>query len=155
MKKHFASIFFFLLIINTCIAQNRFTDSIMLLLKRAENDTTRVLMLGQMCTIYRLNNVDSSILYGNRGLKLSQQIKFLRGEADVLNRLGVTYREMGDFPKSLELLFVAMKIAEENHFPGERASAQRRIGLVYRDLKYSHKRASIHASGIANPKKAP
>lgn len=120
---------------NVSIAQNRFTDSLMLQLKLAKNDTTRVIMLGWICHYYRYTNLDSAFIYGNQGLKLSQQIKFVRGESYVLRRLAIINRELGDFPKAMEQALQSLKIAEENNFLEEKSRTKGMLTLLYRDLK--------------------
>jgi len=68
-------------------------------------------------------------------LLLAEKIKYKRGETTALNRLGLAYREKGDLPKSLELQFKALKIADDNNYMLEKANCYRRIAHVYRDLK--------------------
>ena len=134
MTKRFTISIMFFIAGNFCLAQNKFTDSLAKRLQIVKEDTSRVLILSDLCFYYRNTNVDSSIVYGNNALTLAQQIKFVRGEADVLSKLGLSHREKGDLPKSLELLFRAMKIAQDNHYILILANAYRRIAHVYRDL---------------------
>jgi two-component system NtrC family sensor kinase len=145
MKKCFGLSILLFIGHNLCFAQNKFTDSLSKQLAVAREDTSRVLILSDLCFYYRNTNVDSSIVYGHDAWNLAQKIKFVRGEADVLSKLGLSYREKGDLPKSLELLFRAMKIAQDNRYFLILANAYRRIAHVYRDLSdyqkslaYSH-----------------
>ena len=128
-------------------AQNKFIDNLAKSLAIAKEDTSRVLILSDLCFYYRNTNVDSSIVYGNKALTLAQEIKFVRGEADVLSKLGLSYREKGDLPKSLELLFKGMKISQDNHYTLILANAYRRIAHVYRDL--GDYRKSLNYSNLA------
>jgi two-component system NtrC family sensor kinase len=145
MKKCFGLSILLFIGHNLCFAQNKFTDSLSKQLAIVKKDTSRVLILSDLCFYYRNTNVDSSIVYGHDAWNLAQKIKFVRGEADVLSKLGLSYREKGDLPKSLELLFRAMKIAQDNRYFLILANAYRRIAHVYRDLSdyqkslaYSH-----------------
>ena len=128
--------FTFLLAISCCVvlAQNKFTDSLMHQLSQSKEDTTRVLVMADLCYFYRYTNIDSSVFYGQNALALAQKIEFKRGEADALNKLGLAWREKGDLPKSLELEFKALKIAQENNYERETRNCFRRIGHVYMDL---------------------
>ncbi len=98
--------------------------------------------MADLCYFYRYTNIDSSMFYGQSALALAQKNKFLRGEADALNKLGLAFREKGDLPKSLELEFKALKIAQENNYELEIVYCLRRIGHVYMDLKDYPKAAS-------------
>ncbi|MEJ0104584.1 MAG: hypothetical protein WDO19_19375 [Bacteroidota bacterium] len=85
-------------------------------------DTSRVWILAGLCSNYRYSNTDSSVFYGEKALNLARQIKFLRGEANTLNRLSQTFLVIGDLPRALELQYSALKISEDNNFQLEKSS---------------------------------
>ncbi|MDP9229262.1 MAG: two-component sensor histidine kinase, partial [Bacteroidota bacterium] len=116
----------------------------------AKDDTSRVLVMAELCYFFRYTNIDSSMFYGQSSLALAQQIKFPRGESNALNRLGLALREKGDLSKSLELQFKALKIAEDNSYIIETANCYRRIGLVYMDLKDYPKTLSYLQQALKN-----
>ncbi len=91
--------------------------------------------MGELSFHYRYINIDSAIYYGEQALSLSEHIHFLRGEANALTHIGQAMREKGDLPKALELQIRARNIAKENKYTTEYATALRRIGLVYMDLR--------------------
>ena len=121
------------------LAQNIYTDSLRQRLAVSKTDTSRVLLMAELCFYYRYSNSDSSVFYGESSLTLAKQIKFFRGECQAMARLGLTMREKGNLPKSLELQFAALKIAEDHNYMLEQSGCLRRIGLVYMDLKYYRK----------------
>jgi tetratricopeptide (TPR) repeat protein len=131
MKRAFILSISFFIICYIGFAQNKYTDSLLLRLSLSKEDTSRVLTMADLGYFYRYTNIDSAMFYGNKALALAQQIKFLRGEADALNKLGLTLREKGDLPKSLELQFKALKIAQDNNYILVLANVYRRIGHVY------------------------
>jgi tetratricopeptide (TPR) repeat protein len=71
------------------------------------------------------------MMYGQRGLALSQRIHFLRGEARALHVLGGIYRILGDESKSLEMLYKGLQIAEDNYYPFELARCLNSISVLY------------------------
>ncbi len=133
--KLFLSFLFSSIICSSAIGQNRFIDNLKNKLPLATNDTSRVLILADLCYFFRYTNIDSSIYFGNQSLMLAEKIKFKRGESDALNRLGLAFREKGDLPKSLEFQFKALNIAEDLNYILGKANCYRRIAHVYRDLK--------------------
>ena len=82
----------------------------------AKNDTSRVLIMAKLANAYFGFNSDTASMYGNKALELAQRIHFFRGEASALNALGIGFQAPGDYPKSLEYLYHALKIAEENNY---------------------------------------
>jgi two-component system NtrC family sensor kinase len=135
MIRILALVFLLLNLVNIGFAQNRFIDSLKKQLPYAKQDTSNALLLADLCYFYRYTNLDSAIDYGNKALALSRQLKFLRGEADALNKLGLAFREKGDLPISMEYQFKALKIADDHHYMLVKANCLRRISHVYRDLK--------------------
>ncbi len=129
-------------------AQNRQTDSLVHQLSVVEYDSGRVWVLAELCSNYRYSNTDSSIFYGEMALNLAKQIKFLRGEANTLNRLSQTFLTIGDLPKTLELQYSALKISEDNNFQLEKAACLRRIGSVYTELKNYNKAVGLFFSAL-------
>jgi signal transduction histidine kinase len=134
MIKTFITTIFFAVTSANGIAQNKYTDSLMHQLEMAKDDTSKALVMAELCYFYRYSSTDSSLSYGEKALALSQKINFWKGEANALNRLGLTMREKGDFPKALELQFKSLKIAQEHNYLLGIANANRRTGLVYYDL---------------------
>jgi len=136
---HLKKIFYlFILLTGICIpgiAQNKFTDSLLRQLPIAKDDTSRVLIMAELSFHYRYLNIDSAIYFGEQALLLAEDIHFSRGEANALTHIGQAMREKGDLPKALELQIRARNIAKENDYTTEYATALRRIGLVYMDLR--------------------
>ncbi len=135
MKKILLLTFLIAGICSQGFSQNKFTDSLLRQLPQAKDDTSRVLIMGELSFHYRYINIDSAIYYGEQALLLSERIHFLRGEANALTHIGQAMREKGDLPRALELQIRARNIAKENNYTSEYATALRRIGLVYMDLR--------------------
>ncbi len=145
------SYFLLLILVISCggvSAQNKQTDSLIRQLSVVKYDTNRVWVLAELCSNYRYSNTDSSIFYGEMALNLARQIKFLRGQANTLNRLSQTFLVTGDLPKTLELQYSALKISEDNNFQLEKAACLRRIGSVYTELKNYHKAVELFLTAL-------
>ncbi len=136
------------LICSVGFAQNKHTDSLHRQFFVVKNDTNRVWVLAELCSNFRYSNTDSSIFYGEKALSLARKIKFLRGEANTLNRLSLTFTGIGDFPKALELQYSALKISEDNNFQLEKAACLRRMGFVYTDLKNYSKAIGLFLTAL-------
>ncbi len=98
-------------------AQIGLIDSLKEQLALVRMDTSRVNTLRNLCTEYWGVNPDSSLKYGQESLALSQKIHHPFGEARAFHALGVLYRRLGDYPKSLEANFKGLQIAEKEQLP--------------------------------------
>lgn len=148
MLKTFSFVFILIITCSSALSQNRSTDSLIRQLSVVKNDSSRVWLLAELCSNYRYSNTDSSIFYGEMALNLARQIKFLRGEANTLNRLSATFLVIGNLPKALELQYIALKISEDNNYLLERAACLRRIGLVYTELKNYNKAVGLFLTAL-------
>ncbi|MEJ7741764.1 MAG: tetratricopeptide repeat protein [Nocardioidaceae bacterium] len=113
----------------------------------ATHDTSRVVIMVALCNFYSGFNQDSSAMFGNKALALARRINFPEGEADALLSLGFTFRILGDLPKSLELQYQGLQIAENNKLPLLMAECLRGIGVVYMELKDYNKAISYFKRG--------
>ena len=116
-------------------------------LSMAPQDTSRVKIMVTLCNFYREFNQDSSVMFGNKAQALAQGINFPEGEANALNELGLSFRILGDMPKSLELQYQGLQIAESNKLPLLTAKCLRGIGVVYFELKDYTKAISYFQRG--------
>jgi hypothetical protein len=81
----------------------QYLDSLNHELAKAKDDTSRVLIMAALSDGYFPANFDTIMLYGKRGLELSQQIKFPRGEAKILGGHRAGSSNSGRFPKSVRI----------------------------------------------------
>ena len=135
MIKQFTLLCYGVIVCLVSVAQNQKTDSLFRQLATVRQDTSKVLILANLCSSYRLNNMDSSLLYGYKALDLANEIHFIRGKAIANGALGLVLREKGDLALALEFMLKALNISKENNLNAEVANNIRRIGLVYIDLQ--------------------
>ena len=124
-------VFSLLFFCNIIFTQSKEIDSLKHELTVAKHDTIRVKILAKLGANYREIKLDTSIMYALQALNLAQKINYPKGKAMALNGLGFTYRLLGNIPKSLELQFKGLRIAEENHLKYETVQCLRGIGVVY------------------------
>jgi two-component system NtrC family sensor kinase len=118
-------------------------DSLKYELAFASNDTSRMLIQGDLCSYYSDYNFDSADLYGKRSLALAEKSNSLKEEALLLCYLSWAYSNNGDLPKALELGFKAFRIAGENNYQFEKAKSLNVIGAIYDDLDIAKERAYL------------
>ena len=125
------SIFFCCTIFSQVSGSDQLKDSLKHELIIAKNDTSRVLIMAELATLYSNYNADTANLYENKALELAQRIHFFRGEASALNALGLGLQMEGDYPKSLEYLYRGLQIAEEKNYVFETAACYSFIANGY------------------------
>ncbi len=115
-----------------CFAQSDAIDSLLSLLKKDKEDTTKVNHLNRLTFEYReVGSYDTSIIFGNSALQLAQKFNFKKGIGDAYGFMGTSYYYKADYPKALDYYLKALKIDENlNNKPGI-AMRLGNIGNVY------------------------
>jgi two-component system NtrC family sensor kinase len=114
--------------------QNMQIDSIKHQLNIASNDTSRVLIMSDLSFAYSFRNPDSSLIYANHAVELSEQINFPRGKIRALFSKGSVLETKGDMPEALESGFTALNIARKRGLQLETSMCLTLIGNVFYDL---------------------
>jgi two-component system NtrC family sensor kinase len=136
MIKKSIFIFLFLFAGGLAYTQTRqVVDSLKQQLADAKDDTSRINAQIALCLLYRLGNTDSSLMYGQQALESASKIKYFRGQVTVLGFMCIAMEQRGNLPKSLELGFTALRIAEENNLKALTGPALDGIGEAYIILK--------------------
>ena len=89
----------------------------------AKDDTGRINAQIALCGLYRLVNTDSSLFYGEQALESAKGINYFQGQILALGTMSIVMDERVNLPKSMELGFKALQIAEEHHLDSFAASA--------------------------------
>jgi two-component system NtrC family sensor kinase len=120
------------------------TDSLRHQFTLARQDTSKVLILIQLCLQYRGANPDSAMLYGQRALTLAKQIHYHKGEIRALSNMGFVMLDFGNLPKALQMQFNALQLAEKYKLPGETGRPFNQIGSIYLTLNEYQKALSYY-----------
>jgi signal transduction histidine kinase len=109
-------------------------DSLKLLLQKMPVDTNRVNMLLQIADVYYFNLPDSSLLYYNAALGLSNNLHYTKGILIALNSGGETNRFLGNYPEALKMQTDALELYRKiKNLRGEITSLTF-IGVIYIEL---------------------
>lgn len=138
-------------------------DSLEKILSTAAPDTNKVNTLNEIgYENYALGNFNETKKFGTEALILSQKLGYKKGEGTALLRIGMSYKDQGDYPKALDYLLRSLKIRESLNDKAGVGSCMNNIGLVYHNmqdykkaLEYHHKAMALKAGigdkkGIAN-----
>jgi two-component system, NtrC family, sensor kinase len=148
MKSIFLTLLFATIIAANLFAQSKYTDSLQIELAKAEDDTSRVLILAELGYYHRYQNFDTGFAYSQEALQLAQKIKFLRGESLAYQIMGLISRYKGDYSTALKNMYKSLHIAEENNYSNEMALCIMRIGGVFSDLGQYAKVVSFYHNAI-------
>ncbi len=95
-------------------AQNRNIDSLLILLKKDNTDTNKVIHSNFLCREYaKIGLYDSAMYVSGNILQLAQQLNFKKGIAQCYNNMGIVYSIKGNYPKAIDNFLNALKINEE------------------------------------------
>ena len=139
MKKNIALLFLFILIQSIGLAQSALTKGIMEKLAMAENDTSRVQLMVEICNTYKFNRPDSALFYGNKAIALARKINYPEGEVSAREMIMLTQMVLGNYPNALKTTLQALKIAERNNFLFHKAILLYQLGSIYNQSKNYNK----------------
>ena len=150
MKRILLIMLLTVLLIKTGIAQDRQKiDSLIRELSNNKPDSQKLKILIQLNSDFWESDLDSSLLFGQQALQLAQQTGNLRYETLALQRTGGCYRNLGDYPKSLDYCFRALKIADDHKFKNEKIDILGTIATAYESLKDYPKAISYFQEALA------
>ena len=88
-------------------------DSFRTAISHENNDTTRMYLYRELGLYYQEVQRDSSLYFFQQHLLIAQKLKLKLWEAEALNRIGLAFLNLGNYPASLEALSHAQTIAED------------------------------------------
>jgi signal transduction histidine kinase len=131
-------------------AQNKTADSLNRLLAIEKEDTNRVSLMNRIAIAYINSKPDTALMINEHALELSRKIKFKKGEANSLRRIGSVFYIMGNYPDALENTLQSLKIAEEMQDDNMIARSFGTLASIYisegdmeRSIDYIHKAITI------------
>ena len=110
-------------------------DSLQNRVNSAKDDTSRINSQIALCAWYRLGNPDSSLFYGIQALESSRNINYISGQIRSLGFMSIVTEQQGNLPKSLELAFEALQLAEKYQLENHSSAALHGIAQAYLILK--------------------
>src|SRR4051794_15089997 len=110
MKALFLSLLFVTIVASTNAQQNRI-DSLRHELSITRNDTLRMIYCDMLGWLFTEIKADSSIYFFKKAIGLAEKFDYKLNEASALNGMAYAIYILGDYPKSLEVLLKASKIA--------------------------------------------
>ena len=96
-------------------AQQSDNDSLIMLLSKTKEDTTRVNLLSQLSWNYTFTDPDSTYLFAQEGHKLAQSIGYTKGEMHCKENLAVFWWTLGDYATATKLLLQVLSFAHSEN----------------------------------------
>ena len=130
----------FMLIASVICAQRNNTDSLLKLINLHRSDTAEVIALAYLGS--QQTQMDSAIIYAQRGIALAEKLNYLRGKGYCL--LTLSWNSGSDFGKSLQFALKALDLFENINDKAGMASAH----LVLQGVFWSagdYKNSLVHA----------
>jgi signal transduction histidine kinase len=100
-------------ICNISFGQRRAIDSLRQELNKADNDTLRLQITGDLSDKFTEIKFDSALHYASLELELARKLKFKLNESYALQQMGYALTNIGDFPQSLRMFLLAFSLAED------------------------------------------
>ena len=112
-------------------AQNAKIDSLKTVLTNCKTDSSKIKILNAISNITRNTNIDSATYLNLKTLELSEKANWKPGLLESESDLGKDNYLKGDYPKSLDYFFKALKISDELNSLKSKADILKNIGNIY------------------------
>jgi len=94
-------------------AQQTYIDSLRHQIEISQNDTAKIVLIGILSDEYSETKMDSSSYFAEQLLILSRKLNFKLSETFALSQIGYALLNMGNYPKSLQVLLSALAIGQD------------------------------------------
>ncbi|HEX3386104.1 MAG TPA: ATP-binding protein [Mucilaginibacter sp.] len=112
-------------------AQHKKSDTLLVAVQKAKTDTARYVALITLSRHYYLSYPDSGIIFAQRAYEIADKNKWVNAQAFALNRLADAYGNLGDYVKSVQYYFKALRASESINDLFEEAAINNNIGSTY------------------------
>jgi adenylate cyclase len=130
MKKILAASFIFSSVLS--FAQNETIDSLLTVLKTAQEDTLRVKALNELSFEFSLiASFNDELIYATEALHLAEKLKWKKGQAVAFNNIGGAYDSKGNYGEALKNYYASLKIREEIGDKKGIAYCHNNIGIIH------------------------
>ena len=123
---------FFMLVFRQAFSQQTAIDSLLRLFPQTENRKDRCVLLTELSSAYRIVDPKKGIYFGVLAQKNAQDLDWKKGMGEAMFVLASNYQLTAEYPKSLDLFFGALKIAESLEDDKLMAKSLSEIAIVYR-----------------------
>ncbi len=130
-------------------AQQRKIDSLVVLIKKAKEDTNKVNLLNTISGFSR-SNLTEQKKYSDEAMALAKKLNFLKGEYNACGNFFQYYRSLSNFTKCIEYTEQRLKIAKTLKDVGMESSAWNGFGVVYGSGLNRYDRAIIYYKKALN-----
>ncbi|MBE9469442.1 MAG: tetratricopeptide repeat protein [Bacteroidetes bacterium] len=134
MNKRFLiiKIFFFLFVsLNIKASDKPIIDSLLNVLETANEDTNKVNLYINISKKYLSTSTDKALIYANKALKLSENLKFSKGIAHSYIYIGIGYYYQGSYDNALREYFNALNIYKKIDDKQQIVKLLNNIGTIY------------------------
>lgn len=122
-------------------AQNNNTDSLVQALQTMQEDTNKIFTYQAIAQQYLTTQLDSSIVYAEKGLVLAKKLDFYKGTVRCLNVIGNYHERKTNYDLALEYYKEALAICEQyDYTPG--------FAIVLNNIAIIHTRTGAHEKAL-------
>lgn len=116
-------------------------------------DTNKVFALSDLGYSYRIVDVDSALLFGERALSLAEELDYPRGIAQAYNDMSITLMGMNEYGTAINYLNIALAIREELRDTMGMGAIYNKLANIHQEqfkleeaLEYNFKALAIYES---------
>jgi two-component system, NtrC family, sensor kinase len=134
MRNIFITLLLLFSAIQPCLSQSKVIDSLNHIVRRTESDTTRILLMIDLASIFQFHNSDSALIIIDKAINQAQRLGYKRGELRAISRRGELHHLRGEYPLALEDELEVIRLTQKYHYPDIEAESLTFLATIYLDL---------------------
>lgn len=123
-------------------------DSLIILLEKSSNDTSKIILLNTLSDKQYRNSPSKALVYSQEALKLSQELGYKRGMAKSYNNIGIVYYCQGNYTNALNNYLEAVKVYEEINDKQGLQKTYNNIGVFFFDQQNYDKAEEYYMASL-------
>ena len=128
-------------------------DSLKSILSQTKTDTNSVHILNEIAEGYFFYHPDSTYWFAHEAMLQAEQLKDQKGMAVSLDFMGMSLRQMGNYPGALRMLLQSLKVCEKEKFNEDLYRIFHHIASIYYFQKDDRKCIDYELKALAANKK--
>ena len=119
-----------------CFAKSQFVsdiDSVKLLAAKSTSDSAKVSLYAALSFTYTFLQVDSSIAYGQKAIRIARELKYKKGEAAGMFSYGWALWASGNYDKAIEAALKSLNLYKDLKNDEKEITCYEALAVFYRD----------------------
>lgn len=148
MKIKIFCVFFLVVVVKFCTAQENKSDSLKSILSSAPDDTSKVELLLTLSRSYFSTDPLAAIFYATKAKTLSEKLNYPKGKGYALKNIGLVHYFQSNYEEAHNFWQQSLKVFEDMRFRKGEANLLQNLGNIYYDQGQDEKALEYYLKAL-------